>query len=208
MHRQAKFRVIKFRVSLFFLLFLALQVVAAEEPDHEIHVELRALLNGIETAVNTEKYADLHQYFHKNLRVTTVNQNTIISYPEIDAYFKEWFGDGGYLQSLELSLEPDALTEFYNDKTMGIVRGSGVEKYELTDGRFLDLKTRWTATLIKDTDSKWRIIALHLGTNFYDNPIYHETRKYLIKMGVAGTAVAAIVGILIGFFLGRRKPTS
>jgi len=192
---------------LFFFLSLSITASSAE-PDAEIHNELRALLKGIETAVNTEKYSDLAQYFHKNLRVTTVNQNTITSYPEIEAYFKEWFGEGGYLVSLQMTLKPDELTEFYNNKTMGIVRGSGIEKYKLTDGRDLDLNTRWTATVIKDTDTKWRIISLHLGTNFYDNAIYHETRNYLIKMGIGGSLLALILGFLIGFYVRARKQSN
>jgi len=183
----------------------SLPFTAFAEADAEIHTELRALLKGIETAVNTEKYSDLAQYFHKDLRVTTVNQNTISSHPEIAAYFKEWFGEGGYLVSLKMSLKPDALTELYNNKTMGIVRGSGIEKYKLTDGRDLDLNTRWTATVIKDTDSKWRILALHLGTNFYDNAIYNETRSYLIKMGIIGSLLALVLGFLIGFYLRARR---
>jgi len=183
----------------------SLPFTAFAEADAEIHTELRALLKGIETAVNTEKYSDLAQYFHKDLRVTTVNQNTISSHPEIAAYFKEWFGEGGYLVSLKMSLKPDALTELYNNKTMGIVRGSGIEKYKLTDGRDLDLNTRWTATVIKDTNSKWRILALHLGTNFYDNAIYNETRSYLIKMGVIGSLLALVLGFLIGFYLRARR---
>ena len=180
-------------------------MASAAEPDAKIHNELRTLLKGIETAINSEKYSDLAQYFHKDLRVTTVNQNTISSHPEITAYFKEWFGEGGYLVSLRMSLKPDTPTEFYNNKTMGIVRGSGIEKYKLTDGRDLDLKTRWTATVIKDTDAKWRIVALHLGTNFYDNAIYNETRSYLIKMGIIGSLLALVLGFLIGFYLRKRK---
>ncbi len=187
--------------SVFSVPFMA----SAAEPDAEIHNELRMLLKGIENAVNTEKYSDLAQYFYKDLRVTTVNQNTISSHPEIAAYFKEWFGEGGYLVSLKMSLKPDALTELYNNKTMGIVRGSGIEKYKLTDGRDLDLNTRWTATVIKDTDTKWRIVALHLGTNFYDNAIYNETRSYLIKMGIIGSLLALIFGFLIGFYLRARR---
>jgi len=193
--------------TLLFILWSSLFIptlASAAEPDAEIHTELRALLTGIETAVNTEKYSDLAQYFHKDLRVTTVNQNTITSHPEIAAYFKEWFGEGGYLVSLKMSLKPDALTEFYNNKTMGIVRGSGIEKYKLTDGRDLDLNTRWTATVIKDTDTKWRIVALHLGTNFYDNAIYNEMRSYLIKMGIGGSLLGLALGFLIGFYLRAR----
>ncbi len=193
------------QIFLSLLLFLLFLPASAEEPDHEIHAELRVLLKGIETAINTKKYSDLKPYFHENLRVTTVNQNTITSHAEIESYFKDWFGEGGYLKSLNMTLKPDALTEIYNDKTMGVVRGGGIEKYKLSDGRDLDLETRWTATVIKDIDNKWRILALHLGTNFYDNAIFHESRRFLTKMGIIGAMAGLVIGILLGLFLRRKK---
>ncbi len=193
------------QIFLSLLLFLLFLPASAEEPDHEIHNELRVLLKDIETAINTKKYSDLKPFFHESLRVTTVNQNTIKSHAEIESYFDDWFGEGGYLKSLNMTLKPDALTELYNDKTMGVVRGHGIEKYKLSDGRDLDLETRWTATVIKDTDSKWRILALHLGTNFYDNAIFHESRRFLTKMGIIGTVAGLVFGILIGLFLRRKK---
>ena len=193
------------QIILIVLFVFSLPANAATEPDELIHNELRQLLAGIETAINTQHYADLARYFHRDLRVTTVNQNTLASYADIESYFDEWFGEDGYLQSLEMTLDPDALTEFYNNKTMGIVRGNGIEKYQLTDGRNIDLQTRWTATVIKDTDNKWRILALHLGTNFYDNAIYHETRNYLIKMATIGTIVGLLLGFGLGFYLRSRR---
>ena len=197
-------KAIKILLITLLMLTLGTSKGVAEE-DSIIHNELRALVKGIETAVNTEKYGDLKQFFHKNLRVTTVNQNTITSYQGIEDYFNEWFGEGGYLVSLQMALTPEALTELYANKTMGIVRGSGVEKYVLTDGRDLELKTRWTATVIKDSDSKWRILSLHLGTNFYDNAIYNEMSEQLKKWGMIGTTLALLFGLLLGFWLRGRK---
>ena len=185
-------------------LTLGVSTVVAEE-DSNIHNELRSLVKGIETAVNTKKYGDLKQYFHKDLRVTTVNQNTITTHDGIGKYFDEWFGEGGYLVSLKMTLNPEALTELYANKTMGIVRGSGLEIYKLTDGRDLELKTRWTATVIKDSDSKWRILSLHLGTNFYDNAIFHEMSEQLKKWGMIGTVLALFLGLFLGYWLRGRK---
>ena len=88
---------------------------------------------------------------------------------------------------------------------MGIVRGSGIEKYKLTDGRDLELKTRWTATVIKDSDSKWRILSLHLGTNFYDNAIYNEMSEQLKKWGIIGSLLALLFGLGLGYWLRERK---
>ena len=197
-------KAIKILLTTLLILTLGASKVVAEE-DNIIHNELRSLVKGIETAVNTEKYGDLKQFFHKNLRVTTVNQNTITSYQGIEDYFNEWFGEGGYLVSLQMTLTPDALTELYANKTMGVVRGSGIEKYKLTDGRDLELKTRWTATVIKDSDSKWRILSLHLGTNFYDNAIYNEMSEQLKKWGIIGSILALLFGLGLGYWLRERK---
>ena len=114
---------------------------------------------------------DLGQYFHHTVRITTINQEVISSNDEIEPYFERWFGEGGYLKTLRMELEADALTEFYADKTFGVVRGSGKEDYVLSDKRFFPMETRWTATVSKDSDGQWRILTLHIGTNFLDNPI-------------------------------------
>jgi hypothetical protein len=99
----------------------------------------------------------------------------------------------------------DALTELYSDKTMGTVRGSGNEDYVLSDGRFFAMKTRWTATVIKDSDGKWRILTLHIGTNFLDNPILAKAEASLGYAGVAGGAAGLALGVVIGWLIWHRK---
>jgi hypothetical protein len=187
------------------LLLIIAPVLAAQEADQEIHEELRGLLSGIETAINAEKYGDLAQYFHEDLRITTITQEVMSSRADIEPYFDFWFGEGGYLKKLDMKLEADALTEFYADKTIGIVRGSGDEDYVLSDTRFFPMKTRWTATVIKDTDGKWRILTLHIGTNFLDNPILSMAENAVTKTGIGGAVFGLLLGLLLGFFLWRRK---
>lgn len=172
-----------------------------------VHQELRALLQGIEAAINAEKYGDLKQYFDEKLHVTTINQNVITTPAGIDAYFKEWFGKGGYLKKLDIKLNADGLTELYGDPqnpSWGLVYGSGVENYQLTDGRFLPMKTRWTATVTKGADGKWRILALHIGANFYDNPIFAAVKDSTKYYAAGGLALGLLLGAL-GMALLRRK---
>ena len=183
-------------------------LAAQEEPDHAIHEELRGLLDGIETAINSEQYSDLGQYFHENLRITALNQEVMLSRDDIDSYFTHWFGEGGYLKKLDMKLEADALTEFYADKTMGIVIGSGEEDYVLADGRTFDMKTRWTATVILDTDGSWRILALHIATNFLDNPILTMAESAAKELTIKGAIGGAVVGLLLGFLIGRRRKSA
>lgn len=194
---------------LVFVLFVLASSTAifADEPDHAIHEELRALLQGIEKAVNEERYNDLAPYFHKNLHVTTINQETISSREEIGKFFNRWFGPGGFLKKLDMKLNADALTELYGNKTFGIVRGSGDENYILSDKRYYEMKIRWTATVIKDTDDKWRILSLHIGTNFLDNPILSEAEGALMYFTVGGLVVGIVIMFVINVIRRRFKKT-
>lgn len=194
------------RISLFALLVVCCSFAAAQdEPDDAIHEELRGLLGGIESAVNDKRYGDLGQYFHENMRITTIRQEVLSSRDEIEPYFMGWFGEGGFLSDLRMTLEADALTELYANKTIGVVEGSGDEDYILSDGRTFAMKTRWTATVIRDTDGVWRILTLHIGTDFVDNPLVTEiesaVQSYAIKGGIGG----AILGLIVGFFAFRRR---
>jgi len=195
------------RSLLVLLLATGLSTSVAQEPDHEIHEELRALLHGIEQAINEERYEDLAQYFDPNLRATTINQEVILSPEEIVPYFNRWFGPGGILKKLDMKLTADALTELYCDKTLGVVYGGGEEDYRLSDKRSFDMKTRWTATVIKDDDGRWRVLTIHIGTNFLDNPLLARTEGALMTVGIAGGIVGLLVGGIAGFWIRRRKKT-
>lgn len=187
------------------LILFALPAYSAEEPDHEIHQELRGILATIQKSINDGDYDAMLPVLSRDIRATTINQEVMSGRAEVSAYFKHWFGPGGYLKKLHMKLDADALTELSADKTWGLVRGSGLERYTLADGREYDMKTRWTATVVKDDDGKWRLRAIHIGTNFLDNPILAEAQSWIVKMGVAGGAGGLILGGLLGFFFGRRK---
>ncbi len=193
------------KIARLLLLLLLLTFCAmAEEPDHADHEELRALLRGVEQAMNSEKYADLIPYFHQHLRVTTINQELIKTPEGLAPYFQEWIGPGKYVKSMKMSLTADDLTEFYGsgESRFGVVRGSGVEDYSLADGRRLDMKTRWTATVTK-AGGKWRILALHIGANFYKNPIVEEIQASTKYYAIGGLVVGLIAGGFLVFMIKR-----
>lgn len=197
------------RMLMLVLLLIGGTAYAAEDSaNSEIHQELRALLTGIETAVNSENYANLKPFFDEKLRVTTINQQVISTPDGIDAYFKDWFGKGGYLKKLDIKLTPDAITQLYGDPanpSWGLVYGAGTENYQLVDGRNLAMKTRWTATVVKEPDGKWRILALHIGANFYDNPIFAAVKNSTKYYAAGGLTVGLLLGVLGMVFLRRKK---
>ncbi len=190
--------------TLLFCILLCMGGSLHAEDETLIHQQLRSVLTGIEDAINEQKYDELSQFFHKDLRVTTINQEIISSSDEIGEYFHRWFGPKGYLKTLQIKLEPDALTEFYGNNSFGIVRGHGDERYILADGRSFDMKTRWTATVIKESQGKWSILSLHIGTDFLDNPLLHVAEKSAIYLAGAGVLVGLLLGLIIAFLWRKR----
>jgi ketosteroid isomerase-like protein len=186
-------------------LLLTLPAYAAEEPDHAIHEELRAVLSTVQTAINDAKFDEMLPVISQDIRATTINQEVISNRDEVTGYFNRWFGPGGYLKKLHMTLHPDALTELSADKSWGLVRGSGVEAYTLADGRVFDMVTRWTAVMQKDADGKWRLRSIHIGTNFLDNPILTAAKSALRNVGLAAGGGGVLAGGILGFFIGRRK---
>ena len=186
-------------------LLIAVSAYAAEEPDHAIHEELRAVLATMQGAINAGKFDDMLPVISQDIRATPITQEVISKRDEVPAYFKRWFGPGGFLKSLQMTLTADSLTELSADKTWGIVRGSGLEHYTLADGRIYDMKTRWTAILQKEADAKWRLRGIHIGTDFLDNPILTDAKNKVVQVGFAGGGGGLLVGAILGFLVGRRK---
>ena len=184
---------------------VALPLFAAEEPDHEIHQELRGILTTVIKAINSGDYDAMLPVISENVRATTITQEVISNRQEASAYFKRWFGPGGFLKKLEMSMNADALTELSADKTWGVVRGSGMEHYTLADGRRYDMPTRWTATVAKEADGHWRLRAIHFGTNFLDNPILDEAKRKAVQYTAAGSIGGLVVGMFAGWIIGRRR---
>jgi len=191
----------------FLLAFLVgvLPVASAQESDQEIHQELRAILTTVQSSINSGDFDAMLPVVSEDIRATTINQEVLSSRKDVSDYFKRWFGPGGYLKKLEMSLDADALSELNPEKTSAVSRGSGVERYTLADGRSYDLKTRWTATMAKESDGQWRLRTIHIGTDFLDNPILAEAKAAVLKYSLGAAAGGLVVGALLGSLLRRRK---
>jgi hypothetical protein len=62
------------------------------------------------------------------------------------------------------------------------------------------LNSNWTTTLAK-INGEWKVVALHLSANVFNNVLLDDAKKALAYTAGGGL----LAGALIGWFLGRRK---
>ena len=196
----------KFLHALWALAALCVAPLAwAEEPDHAIHEELRGVLHEVVAAINSGQYDKMLPYLSENVEATSITQEVMSSRADVSKYFQEWFGPTGYMRKMEMTLDADALTELSPDKSWGLVRGKALEHYEAKDGDLFDFATRWTAVMVRGDDGKWRLRAIHFGTNHLDNPVLTKVRRTLMRNGIIAAIASLIVGLGLGWWIGRGK---
>jgi ketosteroid isomerase-like protein len=183
---------------------LVAPVVRAEEPDHAIHEELRGVLRGVGAAINSGQYDAILPYLTEDVEATSITQEVMSGRAGVSKYFQEWFGPAGYMRSMRMEMKADRLTELSPDKSWGLVRGKALEHYEAKDGDVFDFDTRWTAVMVRGDDGKWRLRAIHFGTNDLDNPVLTKVRRQLTRYAVVAAIGSLLVGAGLGWLLGRR----
>ena len=178
--------------------------LAAEEPDHAIHEALRGVLREAVAAIDAGRYERLLPHLTENVEVTSITQEVMSGRADVTRYFDEWFGPKGYMKSMTMKLEADRLTDLAPDKSWGLVRGKALEHYEAKDGDTFDFVTRWTAVMLRGDDGRWRIRAIHFGTNNLDNPVLTKVRTTLERYAIYAALGGLALGALVGYAVGRR----
>jgi len=186
------------------LLLLISTYSHAQEKDPAIHNELRQLLQTVTTAINTQDYDKMLPLISNESSITPITAHFLESKQAIIPYIHTFSGHDKLIKSFTVSFTPDKLTQLSSDKTWGISSGSGLEHYTLNDGREYDINTRWTATVVLE-GNQWKIKTMHISTNFLDNPILDEASAGIKKMLILGVIGGIIIGLILGFFIFRKK---
>jgi ketosteroid isomerase-like protein len=170
------------------------------KPEDPAHAELRQLRDKLLAAMNKSDLEGILSVLHTNVVITWHNAEVSRGREGVRAYYDRIMsGPTKYVESFTCSLNVDELTIFYSGDT-GISFGSADEQYTLGGGKKLDVKGRWTATLLKE-NGQWLVTSLHASTNLFDNVLLNMT-KTMIKFAVG---ISLLAGAAIGWFVGRRR---
>jgi len=191
------------------LLWLACAGVGwtAAEPDPKTeatHHELRALRDGLLDAIHKGDIDRQLDYLHTNVVVTWHNAEVSRGREGVREYYRRLLGEPQKrVDKYSAEVAVDELTLLHGDST-GIAFGSSMEHFQFSNGRNLDLKGRWTATLIRG-EGRWRVASLHLSANLFDNVILSLSQRSLLRLA----GVVSLIGLICGWFIGRvvrRRP--
>jgi len=172
----------------------------AAPTENPAHQELRQLRDGLVDAMNKGDLEGTLKYLHTNCVITWHNAEVSRGHAGVRDYFNRVMtGPNKIVESFNCTLNVDELTILYGDN-MGICFGSSDEHFKLATGKDLEVKGRWSATLVKE-DGHWLVASLHASTNLFDNVMLDIAKKAAKIVGVVGL----ILGLIAGWLLGRRR---
>ena len=184
-------------ITVLALLLAPLPALSQEDPAHN---ELRALRDGLLDAIQKGDIERELTYLHPNVVVTWQNAEVSRGRDGVRAYLNRMLnGPSKIVSDYKLDLNVDELTILYGGDT-GISFGGSKEHIGLATGTNIDYPARWSATLVKE-DGKWLVASLHASTNLFENPFLATTKRLMY----IGCAVALVVGMLVGWLVGRRR---
>ena len=164
--------------------------------------ELDKFRDGLFHAFNSEKYQEmLDQNVHKDVIATWQDGTTSRGHAGVIAEFDKL---KQFIDKMQVNPSTDQRLVLESGNLV-VASGEMRDDYALARGRKVNLKSRWSATLVRDGE-RWVLVSFSASTNAFDNEVidlYLLAAKYK-AWGVAGV-ISLIVGLVIGAAVAKSR---
>ena len=177
----------------------------AQQPDPHAddRAKLRAMLAEFEAAINAQSIDRMVAEMADDVTVIWLNAEVSRGKDEVRAYYGRMVGhDKAILSKYLTKASIGAPAKFYGD--IAIADGSAMDEFYPIARGFFRLDSRWSTTVIKNA-GQWKIVALHLSSNVFNNPLLDEVQTNIVKAGIAGLLIGLALMWLITSVLRRRS---
>jgi ketosteroid isomerase-like protein len=170
-------------------------------PRDEDRKLLRVLMAEAEAGINAQSADRLIALMSDDVTVTWLNAEVSRGKAEVKAYHQRMVGGPGtilkkYVTRVSLSRP----ARFYGD--MALADGKAADEfYPHARGEFR-LDSNWSSTMAK-VDGQWKIVALHLSSNVFTNPLLAEAER-MVYYAAGGGFLAGLVLMFLILRLRRR----
>lgn len=164
------------------------------------HEQLRKLRHDLESVVESGDWESLTPFLTQHIIVTWLDGTQSHTPSEVVAYLESKMGGSPpIVEKFSLQVDVKELSDLYGDDT-ALAFGTATSSFVLR-GNEVSMSGPWSATMVREGDA-WKLASLSASVGAFDNPLLTWTWRLV---WVAG-GVCGLIGILIGWFLGRRKP--
>ncbi|MCI2400568.1 nuclear transport factor 2 family protein [Aliiroseovarius subalbicans] len=181
-------------------LFALLTLPAFAQDVEAIHNEIRAMRDGAIAAFQTRDMDAFLTHVGDDIMFTAMNNEVVHGKDAVRAYYQRMMdASDGMVQALEIDFDVDSLAALYADNRAAVATGTSTAHFTMRAGLDFEIPLRWSATMSNDAGA-WQITGMHFSANIFDNPIDTGLRQYLWMI----VAACVVLGLVLGFFLGRR----
>jgi hypothetical protein len=173
---------------------------SAGDPHAADRQALLKVFHQIEDSINSQSLAQMAAQMDPQAVVVWGNGEVSRGPKEaLDYYDRMVKGKDRILEKYMTKAKLSGPARFLGNGDVAIADGTMEDEYfPIIRGSF-KLDSKWTATVAK-SNGEWKVVALHLSANVFNNVLLDEAKRALGLMAGGGL----VVGMLVGWFVGRR----
>lgn len=194
------------RSLLVFLLSLLLgsSLAFGEDERAADRQQLLGILGDIERGINDANIEMMVRHIDDKAVVTWLNAEVSQGPDGVRDYFRRMVGSGPDTVLSKYQTHPKISQPaiFYGD--VAVANGTTEDEFTPHRRSVFKFSSRWTASLRK-VDGRWKIIALNLSTNTFNNALISELERFALFTGAGGLVGGLLLAAAWGYFR-RRRP--